>query len=72
LRDLSPRFVLPIIAAIRKGGGIMAGNKVSAGSIPGAIWFAGWLFTLGFAQLVWWKAILGLVVWPYYLAVFLR
>jgi hypothetical protein len=52
--------------------GIMAGSKVSAGSIPGAIWFAGWLFTLGFAQLVWWKAILGLVVWPYYLAVFLR
>jgi len=50
----------------------MAGNKVSAGSIPGAIWFAGWLFTLGFAQLVWWKAILGLVVWPYYLAVYLR
>lgn len=50
----------------------MARNKVSGGSMAGAIWFAGWLFTLGFAQLVWWKAILGLVVWPYYLAVFLR
>ncbi|MFC2095873.1 hypothetical protein ACFLSW_05505 [Candidatus Bipolaricaulota bacterium] len=42
------------------------------GSLGGALWFGGWLFTLGFAQLVWWKAILGLVVWPYYLAVFLR
>jgi len=62
----------PIIADIREGGVIMAGNKVSGGSMAGAIWFAGWLFTLGFAQLVWWKAILGLVVWPYYLAVLLR
>jgi hypothetical protein len=62
----------PIIADIREGGVIMARNKVSGGSMAGAIWFAGWLFTLGFAQLVWWKAILGLVVWPYYLAVFLR
>jgi len=42
------------------------------GSLAGALWCGGWLFTLGFAQLVWWKAILGLVVWPYYLAVFLR
>jgi hypothetical protein len=45
---------------------------VAGGSLSCGIWFAGWLFTLGFAQLVWWKAILGLVVWPYYLAVFLR
>jgi len=41
-------------------------------SLGGAFWFAGWLFTLGFAQLVWWKAILGIVIWPYYLAAFLR
>ncbi len=50
----------------------MAGNKVSGGCMVGGIWFAGWLFTLGFAQLICWKAILGFVVWPYYLAVFLR
>ena len=36
------------------------------------LWFGGWLFTIGMAQLVWWKVILGIVVWPYYLAVFLR
>ena len=46
--------------------------RVAGGTLGGAFWCAGWLFTLGFAQLVWWKAILGLVVWPYYLAVFLR
>jgi hypothetical protein len=70
-RDLALLPPSPIMAGIREGGGLMAGNKVSGG-MAGGIWFAGWLFTLGFAQLVWWKAILGLVVWPYYLAVFLR
>ena len=50
----------------------MGDRKLSRGCMAGSIWFAGWLFTLGFAQLVWWKAILGLVVWPYYLAVILR
>lgn len=38
----------------------------------GVIWFIGWLFTIGFAQLVWWKIILGIVVWPYFLALALR
>jgi hypothetical protein len=38
-----------------------------AGSFMGAFWFAGWLFTIGFANLVWWKIILGIVVWPFYL-----
>ncbi len=37
------------------------------GGIAGAFWFAGWLFTIGYANLIWWKIILGLVVWPYYL-----
>ena len=33
----------------------------------GMIWFGGWLFTIGFAQLGFWKAVLGLCIWPYYL-----
>jgi len=36
------------------------------------IWFIGWLFTISFAQLVWWKVILGIVVWPLYLGQMLR
>jgi hypothetical protein len=32
-----------------------------------ACWFVGWLLTVGFAHLVWWKIILGIAVWPYYL-----
>lgn len=38
----------------------------------GMLWFAGWLFTIGFAKLIWWKALLGLVVWPYFLATTVR
>ena len=35
--------------------------------LAGVIWFIGWLFTIGYAELVWWKIILGIVVWPFYL-----
>jgi len=38
----------------------------------GTFWFIGWLFTIGFAKLVWWKAIIALVLWGYYLGAALR
>ena len=41
-------------------------------SVGGTIWFIGWLFTIGFANLVWWKIILGIVVWPYFLGLAVR
>lgn len=41
-------------------------------SVAGVVWFIGWLFTIGYANLVWWKIILGLVVWPYYLGLAVR
>ena len=33
----------------------------------GPIWFIGWLFTIGYANLEWWQSILAIVVWPYFL-----
>lgn len=36
------------------------------------IWFMGWLFTIGYVSLVWWKILLALVVWPYFLGLALR
>jgi hypothetical protein len=45
--------------------------KVDTGLI-GIIWFIGWLFTIAFARLIWWQAILGLVIWPYYLGLAAR
>ena len=47
----------------RHGGG-------AAGS--GVIWFIGWLFTIGFVNLVWWKILLGIIIWPYFLGVAMR
>lgn len=38
----------------------------------GMLWFGGWLFTIAFAKLVWWKAALALVIWPYFLGATLR
>jgi len=38
----------------------------------GMLWFGGWLFTIGFVPLGFWKAVLGLVIWPYFLGVLAR
>jgi hypothetical protein len=35
----------------------------------GLLWFGGWLFTLGYVHLTFWKGVLALVIWPYYLGV---
>lgn len=40
--------------------------------LAGMLWFGGWLFSIGFLKLVWWKALLGLVVWPYFLGLAAR
>ena len=55
-------------------GGNVSDIKHRGGQIVGggAIWFAGWLFTIGFANLVWWKIILGIVVWSYFLGLAIR
>ena len=33
----------------------------------GALWLAGWLFTVGFLKFGFWKGLLALFVWPYFL-----
>ncbi|GAB4366451.1 MAG: hypothetical protein Kow0042_06330 [Calditrichia bacterium] len=40
---------------------------VENAGLVGPIWYMGWLFTLGFAKLTFWKAVLALIIWPYYL-----
>jgi hypothetical protein len=44
--------------------------RVDAG--VGIFWFIGWLFTIAFARLVWWQALLRLVVWLYFLGLAAR
>lgn len=38
----------------------------------GALWFIGWLFTIGYLQLTFWRGVLALIIWPYHLGVKLR
>ena len=33
----------------------------------GSLWFAAWLFTIGFLRLTFWKAALAILLWPYFL-----
>ena len=33
----------------------------------GALWFVGWLFTIGYLKLGFWMGVLGLIVWPYFI-----
>ena len=37
------------------------------GALSGTIWFMGWLFTVGFTHPAFWKALLAIIIWPYYL-----
>lgn len=38
----------------------------------GTLWFAAWLFTIGFVKLSFWQGVLAIVLWPYYLGVFVN
>jgi hypothetical protein len=42
-------------------------SKMEVAGLVGPLWFIGWLFTVGFADLSFWRAVWALLVWPYYL-----
>lgn len=43
--------------------------KIEQHSGTGMLWLAGWLFTIGYLHLSFWKGVLALIVWPYYIGV---
>jgi hypothetical protein len=43
--------------------------KIEHHTLPGGIWAGGWLFTIGFLHLTFWKGVLAVVLWPYYLGI---
>ncbi len=45
-------------------------KSADACAIAGPAWVMGWLFTIGFLHLTFWKAALGIALWPYYLGAF--
>jgi len=47
----------------------MASIKIEQHSFAGTLWFAAWLFTIGFLHLGLWKSVLAIVLWAYFLGV---
>jgi len=66
-RPTATRLEPPDRSAPNKWRGKMAKIEVKNQSSLGMFWFAGWLFTLGYLNLGFWRGILGLFVWPYFL-----
>jgi hypothetical protein len=46
-------------------------SKVHVAGTSGPFWFIGWLFTIGFVKLTFFKGVLALLLWPYYLGAYL-
>lgn len=41
--------------------------RIEHHSVAGTLWFAAWLFTIGILELTFWKGVLAIILWPYYL-----
>jgi hypothetical protein len=41
--------------------------KIENHTLGGGVWFAAWLFTVGYLHLSFWWGVLALIVWPYFL-----
>ena len=46
---------------------IMEKIRIEQHTFTGSAWIAAWLFTVGFLHLDFWRALLAIVLWPYYL-----
>ncbi len=41
--------------------------RIEQGSATAGLWIIGWLFSIGFLDLGFWRGFLALFVWPYFL-----
>lgn len=41
--------------------------RIEQHSSIGLLWCAGWLFTIGYLDLSFWKGVFAIVVWPYFI-----
>jgi hypothetical protein len=41
--------------------------RIEQHTTSGSLWFAGWLFTIGYLHLPFWKGAVAIVLWPYYI-----
>lgn len=45
--------------------------KIEQHTFVGTLWIAAWLFSIGFLHLSFWRGVLAIVLWPYYVGVHL-
>ena len=38
-----------------------------SGTLLGPVWLMGWLFSIGYLHLSFWKGVLAIFVWPFFL-----
>lgn len=43
--------------------------RVEQHTLTAGVWFAAWLYTIGFLHLRFWQGVLAIVISPYYLSV---
>ena len=48
---------------------IQTGHSAYGQNGLGGLWVMGWLFTIGYLRLTFWKGVLALIIWPYYLGI---
>ena len=41
--------------------------KIEQHTLTGGLWVGAWLYTIGFLHLGFWRGVIALVIWPYYL-----
>jgi hypothetical protein len=49
----------------------MRSVRIYRHTFAGGVFAAGWLFTIGFLHLGFWKGLIAIVLWPYYLGAYL-
>ncbi|HTI40715.1 MAG TPA: hypothetical protein VL693_02735 [Vicinamibacterales bacterium] len=54
---------------LSRGVVVMEKIKIEQHSVGGLLWVSGWLFTIGFLKLTFWKGVLAVLLWPYYVGV---
>jgi len=43
--------------------------RIEQHSFAGGMWVAAWLFTTGFLHFSFWKSVIAILLWPYYLGI---
>ena len=43
--------------------------RIEQHTFMGGLWCAAWLFTIGYLHLHFWRGVLAIILWPYYIGV---